>query len=51
MQIAARSLPEDQYAIRQAASEITSLTDAICELRNQGRSDNQVKTLNHWSTL
>lgn len=39
--IAARSLPEDQYAIRQAASEITSLTDAICELRNQGRSDNQ----------
>uniref|UniRef100_A0A183BPH3 Vinculin n=1 Tax=Globodera pallida TaxID=36090 RepID=A0A183BPH3_GLOPA len=39
--IAARSLPEDQYAIRHNAVEITSLTDQICELRNRG-TDNQV---------
>lgn len=39
--IASRSLPEDQFAIRHAASEITSLTDAICELRRAGRYDNQ----------
>jgi vinculin len=41
--IAARSLPEDQYAIRRACSEITSLTDSLCELRTQGR-DNQALT-------
>uniref|UniRef100_A0AC34QHQ2 Vinculin n=1 Tax=Panagrolaimus sp. JU765 TaxID=591449 RepID=A0AC34QHQ2_9BILA len=39
--IAARSLPEDQLAIRHAISEIQSLTDSICELRNAGRYDNQ----------
>lgn len=43
--IAARSLPEDQYTIRQAVSEITSLTDSICDLRNQGR-DNQALAQN-----
>ncbi|KAI1705384.1 vinculin family domain-containing protein [Ditylenchus destructor] len=39
--IASRSLPEDQYAIRHSISEIASLTDSICELRNAGRFDNQ----------
>ena len=39
--IASRSLPEDQYTIRHAISEIQSLTDTICELRNAGRYDNQ----------
>lgn len=39
--IASRSLPEDQFAIRHAISEIQSLTDSICELRNAGRYDNQ----------
>jgi len=39
--IAARSLPEDQFTIRQLVKEITNLTDSICELRHQGR-DNQV---------
>jgi vinculin len=39
--IASRSLPEDQFAIRHAISEIQSLTDSICELRNSGRYDNQ----------
>lgn len=39
--IASRALPEDQYAIRQSANEIASLTDQICELRNTGRFDNQ----------
>jgi vinculin len=39
--IASRSLPEDQFAIRHAVGEITSLTDAICELRRTGRYDNQ----------
>ncbi|CAK5075420.1 unnamed protein product [Meloidogyne enterolobii] len=38
--IAARSLPEDQFTIRQLVKEITNLTDSICELRHQGR-DNQ----------
>lgn len=35
--IAARSLPEDQFAIRHSISEIASLADSICELRQQGR--------------
>ncbi|CAD5226598.1 unnamed protein product [Bursaphelenchus xylophilus] len=39
--IASRSLPEDQFAIRHLASEIQSLTDQICQLRNTGRYDNQ----------
>uniref|UniRef100_A0A0N4Z3B8 Vinculin n=1 Tax=Parastrongyloides trichosuri TaxID=131310 RepID=A0A0N4Z3B8_PARTI len=39
--IATRSLPEDAYNIRHAIGNITSLTDAICELRIQGRHDNQ----------
>uniref|UniRef100_A0AC35U531 Vinculin n=1 Tax=Rhabditophanes sp. KR3021 TaxID=114890 RepID=A0AC35U531_9BILA len=39
--IAARALPEDAHNIRHAIGNITSLTDAICELRNQGRHDNQ----------
>lgn len=36
--IAARSLPEDQYAIRNSISEIASLADSICELRQQGKN-------------
>ncbi|KAL3079670.1 hypothetical protein niasHS_013952 [Heterodera schachtii] len=43
--IAARSLPEDQYAIRHNVAEITSLTDQICDLRNRG-TDNQVLARN-----
>lgn len=39
--IASRSLPEDQFAIRQQASDIQSLIDQICILRNTGRYDNQ----------
>ncbi|KAK6752622.1 hypothetical protein RB195_003813 [Necator americanus] len=39
--IASRALPEDSYAIKRSISEIQSLTDAICELRNQGRYDNE----------
>uniref|UniRef100_A0A7E4ZTB3 Vinculin n=1 Tax=Panagrellus redivivus TaxID=6233 RepID=A0A7E4ZTB3_PANRE len=39
--IASRSLPEDQFNIRHSISEIQSLTDSICELRNSGRYDNQ----------
>uniref|UniRef100_A0A915CWW7 Vinculin n=1 Tax=Ditylenchus dipsaci TaxID=166011 RepID=A0A915CWW7_9BILA len=39
--IAARSLPEDQFTIRHAISEIASLADSICELRQAGRYDNQ----------
>jgi hypothetical protein len=39
--IASRALPEDQFAIRHSASEIASLTDQVCELRNSGRYDNQ----------
>ncbi|XGW25450.1 hypothetical protein V3C99_006680 [Haemonchus contortus] len=39
--IGARALPEDSYAIKRSISEIASLTDAICELRNLGRYDNE----------
>ncbi|VDL71914.1 unnamed protein product [Nippostrongylus brasiliensis] len=39
--IGARALPEDSYAIKRSISEIQSLTDAVCELRNQGRYDNE----------
>ncbi|KAK0397743.1 hypothetical protein QR680_002248 [Steinernema hermaphroditum] len=39
--IASRALPEDSVSIRRAVSDITSMTDAICELRLQGRYDNQ----------
>ncbi|KAI6234620.1 Vinculin [Aphelenchoides fujianensis] len=39
--IASRALPEDQFAIRHAASDIQSLTDQICELRRTGRYDSQ----------
>ncbi|PIO62631.1 hypothetical protein TELCIR_15798 [Teladorsagia circumcincta] len=39
--IGARALPEDSYAIKRSISEIASLTDTICELRNMGRYDNE----------
>ncbi|TMS37306.1 hypothetical protein L596_004265 [Steinernema carpocapsae] len=39
--IAARALPEDSSVIRRAVSDIMSMADAICELRTQGRYDNQ----------
>ncbi|KAK5975671.1 hypothetical protein GCK32_014796, partial [Trichostrongylus colubriformis] len=39
--IGARALPEDSYAIKRSISEISSLTDAICEMRNLGRYDNE----------
>uniref|UniRef100_A0A1I7WB35 Vinculin n=1 Tax=Heterorhabditis bacteriophora TaxID=37862 RepID=A0A1I7WB35_HETBA len=39
--IASRALPEDSYSIKRSISEISSLTDSICELRNQGRYDNE----------
>ncbi|KAI6187116.1 Vinculin [Aphelenchoides besseyi] len=39
--IASRALPEDQFTIRQSASEIQSLTNQICELRQHGRYDSQ----------
>ncbi|KAI1715108.1 vinculin family domain-containing protein [Ditylenchus destructor] len=39
--IAARSLPEDQNAIRSLIGEISSLLDSICDLRSQGRYDSQ----------
>lgn len=38
--IAARALPEDARLIRRAASDITSMTDSLCEIRKQG-GDNQ----------
>lgn len=38
--IAARALQEDARLIRRAVSDITSMTDSLCELRNQG-GDNQ----------
>nr|Q17162.1 RecName: Full=Vinculin [Brugia malayi]AAB96842.1 vinculin [Brugia malayi] len=34
--IAARALPEDARLIRATVSDITSMTDSLCELRNQG---------------
>ncbi|MFH4977356.1 hypothetical protein AB6A40_004065 [Gnathostoma spinigerum] len=38
--IAARALPEDSRMIRRAVGDIISMTDSLCELRNQG-SDNR----------
>ncbi|MCP9265659.1 Vinculin [Dirofilaria immitis] len=38
--IAARALPEDARLIRRTVSDITSMTDSLCELRSQG-SDSQ----------
>lgn len=34
--IAARALPEDSRTIRRAVSDICSMTDSICEIRNTG---------------
>lgn len=34
--IAARALPEDARLIRRTVSDITSMTDSLCELRSQG---------------
>ncbi|KAK6055763.1 hypothetical protein COOONC_06734 [Cooperia oncophora] len=39
--IGGRALPEDAFAIKRSISEISSLTDAICEMRNMGRYDNE----------
>lgn len=34
--IAARALPEDSYGIKRMIQEISSLTDSLCEIRNNG---------------
>ena len=35
--VAERALPDDQKALRKLCSELTSLTDALCELRQDGQ--------------
>lgn len=37
MTVAERALPPDQTAIKKLCSEITTMTDALCELRQDGK--------------
>ncbi|KAI5734999.1 hypothetical protein M8J77_013013 [Diaphorina citri] len=48
MTVAERALPPDQTAIRKLCSEITTMTDALCELRQDGKGATpQAESLAH----